>query len=305
MTTAVLCMAYGGPRTIDEVAAYYTDIRGGRTPPPEALQNLMDRYEAIGGLSPLPEITQRQADALGAALQAKAPGQFRTYVGMKHWHPFIRESVAAITADGADQVIGLVLAPHYSKMSIGGYEQRLLAAKAASGASFAVDMIPFWYDDPGFIGFAAANLRATMAGWGPADPGTRVFFSAHSLPERILADGDPYKDQLLESSGLIAAQAGNPHWEFAFQSQSHTGEPWLGPDVLTSLSAFAAKGGARALVAPIGFTADHLEVLYDVDVECVDLAAKLGIELRRTPMPNDDPRFIEALANIVLARAAA
>lgn len=298
MSTAVLCMAYGGPRSTEEVEAYYTDIRGGRKPSPEALANLVARYERIGGLSPLPQITQRQADALGAELG----DGYQTYVGMKHWHPFVRESVEEIAAAGHDHVIGLVLAPHFSTMSIGGYQQRLLAAQAATGARFSVDMVPFWYDDPGFVRFAAENLTAALGDWDPADPGTQVFFSAHSLPERILADGDPYKDQLLDSSGLIAALAGAPNWEFAFQSQSHTGEPWLGPDVLTSLEAFAARGGRRAVVSPIGFVADHLEILFDIDVECVEKAAELGIDLRRTASPNDDPRFIDVLAGVVRSR---
>ena len=165
-------------------------------------------------------------------------------------------------------------------------------------------MIPSWYDDEGFVAFAAANLQAALGDWDRADPGTRVFFSAHSLPERILAEGDPYKDQLLDSARLIAEAAGVPNWEFAFQSQSHTGEPWLGPDVLTSVEAFAAAGGKRAVVSPIGFVADHLEVLFDLDIECAEHAAKLGIDLRRTASPNDDPRFIQVLAGVVRKRVA-
>jgi len=304
VTTAVLCMAYGGPNSLDEVEDYYTDIRGGRRPSPESLADLMRRYEAIGGLSPLPEITRRQAAALGEALEAASPGRYRTHVGMKHWHPFVGEAVEDIVARGADEVIGLVLAPHYSKMSIGGYEQRLVAARAATGASFSVDMILSWYDDEGFVAFAAENLRAALGDWDPGDPGTRVFFSAHSLPERILAEGDPYKDQLLDSSRLIAEAAEVPNWEFAFQSQSQTGEPWLGPDVLTSVEAFAAAGGKRAIVSPIGFVADHLEVLYDLDIEAAELADKLGVDLRRTASPNDDPRFIQVLSGVVRKRAA-
>ena len=304
MTTAVLCMAYGGPNSLDEVEDYYTDIRGGRRPSPESLADLMRRYEAIGGLSPLPEITRRQAAALGEALEAASPGRYRTHVGMKHWHPFVGEAVEDIVARGADEVIGLVLAPHYSKMSIGGYEQRLVAARAATGASFSVDMIPSWYDDEGFVAFAAENLRAALGDWDPGDPATKVFFSAHSLPERILAEGDPYKDQLLDSSRLIAEAAEVPNWEFAFQSQSQTGEPWLGPDVLTSVEAFAAAGGKRAIVSPIGFVADHLEVLYDLDIEAAELADKLGVDLRRTASPNDDPRFIQVLSGVVRKRAA-
>jgi ferrochelatase len=304
VTTAVLCMAYGGPNSLDEVEDYYTDIRGGRRPSQESLADLMRRYEAIGGLSPLPEITRRQAAALGEALEAASPGRYRTHVGMKHWHPFVGEAVEDIVARGADEVIGLVLAPHYSKMSIGGYEQRLVAARAATGASFSVDMIPSWYDDAGFVAFAAENLRAALGDWDPGDPGTRVFFSAHSLPERILAEGDPYKDQLLDSSRLIAEAAEVSNWEFAFQSQSQTGEPWLGPDVLTSVEAFAAAGGKRAIVSPIGFVADHLEVLYDLDIEAAELADKLGVDLRRTASPNDDPRFIQVLSGVVRKRAA-
>jgi ferrochelatase len=298
-------MAYGGPNSLEEVEDYYTDIRGGRRPSVESLADLMSRYEAIGGLSPLPDITRRQAAALGEVLEAASPGTYRTHVGMKHWHPYVREAVEQIVTQGADEVIGLVLAPHYSKMSIGGYEQRLLAAQAAAGASFKVDMIPYWYDDPGFIAFAADNLRTALGDWDPAEAGTRVFFSAHSLPERILAEGDPYKDQLLDSSRLIAEAALVPNWEFAFQSQSHTGEPWLGPDVLTSLGAFAAAGGRRAVVSPIGFVADHLEVLFDLDIEAAEQAKKLGIDLRRTASPNDDPRFIQVLAGVVQKRATA
>ncbi|HLI56882.1 MAG TPA: ferrochelatase, partial [Actinomycetota bacterium] len=200
MTTAVVCMAYGGPRSLDEVEPYYTDIRGGRKPSPEALADLMSRYEKIGGLSPLPEITKRQADALGAALQAASPGEYRTYVGMKHWHPFVAEAIEQVVADGAERVIGLALAPHYSKMSIGGYEDRLKAAQAKTGGTFTLDMIHSWYENPSFVAFSATNLRTALGGWDPADPATRVFFSAHSLPERILAQGDPYRDQLLASS---------------------------------------------------------------------------------------------------------
>lgn len=307
MTTAVICMAYGGPNALEEVEDYYTDIRGGRRPSAESLADLMSRYEAIGGLSPLPQITRRQAAALGEALEAASPRRYRTYVGMKHWHPFVREAVEDLVAQGReeepDEVIGLVLAPHYSKMSIGGYEQRLLAAQAATGASFKVTMIPYWYDDPAFVSFAADNVRASLGEWDPADPETKVFFSAHSLPERILAEGDPYKVQLLDSSRMIAEAAGVTNWEFAFQSQSHTGEPWLGPDVLTSLSAFGEAGGKRALVSPIGFTADHLEILFDLDIEAAEQAEKLGVELRRIPSPNDNPAFIQVLAGVVLKRA--
>jgi ferrochelatase len=211
-------------------------------------------------------------------------------------------------------------------MSIGGYENRLLEARSDLGAAFEVTVIPSWYREPGFVNLVAANIRSTLrvrgvaplpngaephtseganprktdGDWKSEDPTTLVFFTAHSLPERILATGDPYRDQLLHSSRLIAEVAGLPRWEFAFQSASHTGEPWLGPDILESLEAFGARGGRRALVAPIGFTADHLEILYDIDLECAAKARELGLELRRIPSPNDDPRLIEVLAGLVL-----
>lgn len=296
-------MAYGGPSSLDQVEAYYTDIRGGRRPSPEALEGLIERYRAIGGLSPLPEITRRQQEALGAFLDTKEPGRFRTYVGMKHWHPYIAEAVERAAVDGIESLIGLVLAPHYSEMSIGGYQERLMRAREEAGAGFEVRMVRSWHDDPAFIEFVAANLTKTLDGWDPADANTRVFFTAHSLPERILDKGDPYRDELVESSRLVAASAGVGDWEFAFQSASETGEPWLGPDILDRLEAFAAGGGRRAVVAPIGFVADHLEVLYDVDIECASRARHIGLELRRIPSPNDDPRFIEALAGIVVSVA--
>lgn len=298
MTTGVLLMAYGGPRSLDEVEAYYTDIRGGRPPSPEAVEELKERYRRIGGASPLPEITRRQARALQAALEREEPGRFKTYVGMKHWHPFVRETVEQIAAEAVEHVIGLALTPHYSKMSVGGYEKRVIDARVAIGATFQFEMIPSWYDEPAFVDLVAANIHATLADWGDA----RVFFTAHSLPERIVAEGDPYRDQLLDSSKLVADAAGIGDWELAFQSASATGEPWLRPDLLDRLEEFKAGGGRRALVAPIGFVADHLEVLYDVDVECAEKAAALGLDFRRIPSPNDDPRFIEALVRVVLSR---
>jgi ferrochelatase len=218
---------------------------------------------------------------------------------MKHWHPSIDEAVGEIVAADVETLVGIVLAPHYARMSIGGYRDRILAARAARGGRFELRMVPSWYDEPEFVQFVAERLSASLDGW-DRDAGTKVFFTAHSLPERILAEGDPYRDQLIDSSRLVADAAGGVAWELAFQSASATGEPWLGPDILERLEAFAAAGGRRALVAPVGFTADHLEVLYDVDVECGELAGHLGLELRRLPSPNDDPAFARTLAGIAV-----
>jgi protoporphyrin/coproporphyrin ferrochelatase len=300
MRPGILLMTYGSPRTLDEVEGYFTDIRGGRQPSPEAVEELSSRYARIGG-SPLPEITVRQAQALESRLAGDAQGGWGpvpVFVGMKHWHPFIAEAVDEIVSAGVDTLVGIALAPHYSRMSIGGYEDRVQAAREARGADFDLRMVRSWYREPAFVDFVAGRLLGTLEGWDASDPSTRVVFTAHSLPERILVWGDPYRDELLDSARMIAEAAGIGRWELAFQSASQTGEPWLGPDVLERLTALAGEGGRRAVVAPIGFTADHLEILFDVDVECMELAERLGLELRRLPSPNDDPGFIEVLAGI-------
>lgn len=292
--TAVLVMAYGSPRTLEEVAPYFKDIRGGRDPSPEALEELTARYERIGGPSPLNEITQNQARALEAAL-SDTP----VYVGMKHWHPFIYEAVTEIHKDEIEKVAGLVLAPHYSSKSIGEYEKRVVDAREQLGARFDLEMVSSWYDHPSFASFVARNLASAMKGWDGSDGATRVFFTAHSIPLKIIESGDPYAEQLADSARIYAAAASITDYEIAWQSASSTGEPWIGPDILESLESFARGGGKRALIAPVGFTSDHLEVLYDVDVECAEKATELGIELRRVDSPNDDPAFVAALAEIV------
>lgn len=303
MTIAVLTMAYGSPNSMDEVEAYFTDIRGGRRPSPEALEGLIARYARIGGPSTLNHMTTVQASALQDRLSGLAPGHFEVFVGMKHWHPYVSEAVEKIASKGITDVIGLALAPHYSTRSVGQYRDRIDSAITNLGAQINLEMIQSWFDSPKFIDFSAANLTHTLGGWRTDDAGTRVFFTAHSLPVSILADGDPYKDQLHASAKLIADAAGIGDWEVAWQSASSTHEPWIGPDILDSLTAFKEQGGKRAVVAPIGFVADHLEILYDVDVECVERAAQIGIEFRRTPSPNVDPRFIDALADVVFAAA--
>jgi protoporphyrin/coproporphyrin ferrochelatase len=279
--TAVLCMAYGSPRNLDEVERYLTDVRGGRPFSPELLDHLKGRYEAVGGRTPLLETTERQA----LALQAELGDGWQTYVGMKHWHPYIAEAVGKIAADGHDTVIGLALAPHFSTISIGGYRDRVERARDEAGADLRLVMVEAWYDEPAFVDLVASNLSRAVGD----RTGTRVFFTAHSLPERILAAGDPYRDQLHESAKMIADAAGVSDWTFAFQSASSTGEPWLGPDILDALTAWKAEGGTDAVVAPIGFVSDHLEILYDIDIEAAQKAAELGLTLRRIPSPTTTP----------------
>jgi protoporphyrin/coproporphyrin ferrochelatase len=283
VSTAVVLMAYGSPERIEDVPAYYSDIRGGRPIRPELLEELTERYRRLGieNSNPLNETTERTRAALQQELGLPV------LTGMKHWTPRIGDAVETALAGGAETIVGLVLAPHYSRMSIGGYRAQLQEALADRAELVFVES---WHDDAALVGFWAGRLRGTAA---------HVVFTAHSLPARILTEGDPYKDQLLETSRLIADAAQMSDWSFSFQSQSATGEPWLEPDILDHLADLHAKGIEHVLVAPIGFVADHLEIRWDLDTEARDKAQELGLQLERTEMPNDDPAFIAVLAAIV------
>jgi protoporphyrin/coproporphyrin ferrochelatase len=281
MKTAVVLMAYGSPDREEDVAAYLADIRGGRPVSAGAVAELVERYRRIGGGSPLNELTEAQ----GVALQRELG--FPVYVGMKHWSPRIADAVEKALGDGTERIVGLVLAPHYSRMSIGGYRERL---EAALGERTELVFVESWHDHEPFLDVLAERVRGTEA---------HVVFTAHSLPERILAEGDPYRDQLLETSRLVADKAGVARWSFAFQSASETGEPWLGPDILDELGRLRTRGVGRVLIAPIGFVSDHLEIYWDIDVEARAKAAQLGLELDRIPSLNDDPAFVRALADLV------
>jgi ferrochelatase len=284
VSSAVILMAYGSPPTEADVPAYLTDIRGGRPVSDEAVEELRQRYRGIGGRSPLDEITERQRAALERELVLPV------FVGMKHWEPRIADAVEAGLAGGADTLVGIVLAPHYSRLSIAGYRERVEQALAGRAQ---LRFVGSWHDHPPFVRVLADRIRGFDG---------HVVFTAHSLPERILAEGDPYRDQLLETAGLVATAAGVSDWSFAFQSESATGEPWLGPDILEELDRFAANGVQRVLVCPVGFVSDHLEILWDLDVEARERAAELGLELERIESLNDDPAFIAALATLVQAQ---
>jgi len=282
----VILMAYGSPSGPEDVRPYLEDVRGGRPVSDEAVEELAERYRRIGGRSPLDEVTEAQRAALERELGMPV------FVGMKHWQPRIAEAVDAALAGGATRIVGLVLAPHYSRLSIGQYRERL---EAAVGGRAELDLVESWHDCPGFVELLADRVRGTDA-W--------VVFTAHSLPERILADGDPYHEQLLETSRLVAERAGLERWSFAFQSASQTGEPWLGPDVLDELERLRDAGVTKVLVAPVGFVSDHLEILWDLDIEARERADELGLELERIELPNDDPAFARALAGLVEERLA-
>jgi protoporphyrin/coproporphyrin ferrochelatase len=279
--TAVILMAYGSPERPEDVPAYLADIRSGRPVRQEAVDELVERYRRIGGTSPLNRVTEAQR----AALEETAG--LPVYVGMKHWSPRIREAVQRALGGGAERIVGLVLAPHYSGISIGGYRDRL--EQSLDGRA-ELAFIESWHDHEPYVELLAERVRGTDA---------YVVFTAHSLPERILAEGDPYRDQLLETSRLVADRAGISEWSFAFQSESLTGEPWLGPDILVELETLRERGVRNVLLAPVGFASDHLEILWDLDVEAREKAAELGLELDRIESLNADPAFIRALADLV------
>lgn len=299
--TAVLLLAYGSPETPDQVEPYFRHIRGGRAPSPEAVENLQQRYAAIGGRTPLLAITTETARGLQAALDARAPGEYRTYVGMKHWHPFIGEVIPQIAADGVRRVVAVVLAPHYSRMSVGGYRQYVEDANAKLDAPMEIAFVESWHLRPEFVALIAERVREGMAAFHPVDERdeTRVVFSAHSLPVRIRTWDDPYESQLLASCAAVARDARLTRWDFAWQSAGHTGEPWLGPDIVDYLDELRAQGVRSVLSVPIGFVSEHLEVLFDIDREAVTKAQSLGMTLRRTRMPNATPELIAVLDAIV------
>jgi ferrochelatase len=298
----VLLMAYGTPETPDQVAPYFTHIRGGRAPSPESVERLRQRYELVGGRTPLLEITTAVRDALERELNAAPIGPtYRVYVGMKHWHPFIGDVVPLVAADGVNELIAVALAPHYSRISIGGYHSALGEALAALPDPPKLRFIEHWHGSPEFLDFTAGRVAAAMAEYPDGGGDVVALFSAHSLPERIRTWGDPYEAQLLESCAAVAERAKVRTWRFAWQSAGHTGEPWLGPDIVDYLETLHGEGVRRVLSVPIGFVSDHLEIMYDIDYEARRKAESLGMTLRRTRMPNADPAFVRVLASVVAA----
>jgi protoporphyrin/coproporphyrin ferrochelatase len=298
----ILLMAYGSPERDEDVEPYYTHIRGGRKPTAEELENLKARYKTIGGKSPLFRITQSTAAGLQEKLN-KGGKHVRVYAGMKHWHPFISETFDEISAGGTTDLVALALAPHYSKMSIGGYQDSVSKANEAHGNRIKVTFVNEWYRNPVFLDKWNKRILEVLRTKFAGVDRSKIFFlsTAHSLPERILAMKDPYREQLLATADELARGLALPpdQFGFAFQSAGHTSEPWLGPDVLDKLQELADKGWKQVLVMPVGFVSDHLEILYDIDAEAKDLAGKLGIHLERTESFNDSPDFVEILASVI------
>jgi ferrochelatase len=276
-------MAYGSPDRLEDVPAYYADIRGGRPIRPELLEDLVERYRWLGieDGSPLNAITEETRAALEAELGIPV------FTGMKHWTPRIAEAAGRAVATGATTIAGLVLAPHYSRLSIAGYRAQL---EDALDGRAELAFVESWHDDPGLVDFLADRVHGTEA---------HVVFTAHSLPARILDEGDPYQEQLLETSRLVAERAGIGDWSFSYQSESDTGEPWLQPDILDHLAELHGNRVRAVFVCPVGFVADHLEIRFDLDTEAAQRAAELDLAFARIEMPNADPAFVRVLAGIV------
>lgn len=300
---SVVLMAYGTPRSREEILPYYTDIRRGRPPTDELLAELTGRYEAIGGLSPLAALTQAQRDAVQRALDEVQPGRFRVTLGLKHAHPMIEQAVADVAAAGAEKIIGLVLAPHFSSYSIGQYVGRATTAAEPHGIN--VIGIDSWATEPAFVDFLAADMRSRLA---KMPPTTKVLFTAHSLPQRIIEAGDPYPNELRATAVAVAEALGlreGEEWDIAWQSAGRTPEPWIGPDVLDAIDAVATSDNppGGVLVCACGFVADHLEVLFDLDIEAKKHAESRGLVFDRTSCVNDDPTVMAALARRIIEAA--
>jgi ferrochelatase len=295
---AVLLLAYGGPDKLEDVPEYLLDIRGGRETPQELVDEISHRYAEIGGRSPLLEITR------SAAAQLQAQLGVPVYVGMRHWYPYIKDVVAQMAADGVEQVVAVCMAPHYSSLSIGAYRKKVDEAIALlpQGQRFEVTFVESWHTQGEYLDAVAANVRATLQRF-PADErdDVLVVFSAHSLPEFILQRGEPYDRQLRETAGLLAQRLGlrEGRWMFSYQSAAKTGVPWLGPQIEDLVAQLAAEGERNLLVAPIGFIADHVEVLYDIDIGVQEIARPYGVRVERPPMLNDSPAMVATLAAIV------
>ncbi|QOR67445.1 ferrochelatase [Cytobacillus suaedae] len=300
----LLVMAYGTPYKEEDIERYYTHIRHGRKPSPESLQDLKDRYEAIGGISPLAKITKEQAEKLESHLnQIQDEIEFKMYLGLKHIEPFVEDAVAAMNKDGIEEAVSIVLAPHFSTFSVKSYNGRAKEEAEKLGGPV-IHSVEQWYDEPKFIDYWVTEVKKTYENMTDEERNKAVLIvSAHSLPEKIIAAGDPYPQQLQETADLIAEKAGIKNYEIGWQSAGNTPEPWIGPDVQDlTRDLHEEKGYTSFVYIPVGFVADHLEVLYDNDTECKVVTDEIGASYFRPEMPNAKPEFIDCLASVVLKK---
>lgn len=301
-TMGLLVMAYGTPYKEEDIERYYTHIRRGRKPAPEQLQDLQDRYKAIGGISPLAKITEDQAYGLGAHLnEIQDDIEFKVYIGLKHIEPFVEDAVQQMHEDGIEEAVSIVLAPHFSTFSIKSYNGRAKEEAEKIGGPV-INSVESWYDEPKFISYWAKRIKAIFEGMSGEEREKAVLIvSAHSLPEKIIANGDPYPDQLKETADLIVEESGVENVAIGWQSEGNTPDPWIGPDVQDLTRDLHENHGYTSFVyAPVGFVADHLEVLYDNDYECKVVTDEIGANYYRPEMPNAKEEFIDAMATVVM-----
>jgi ferrochelatase len=299
----VLLMAYGGPDSLEEVPGYLADIRSGRPTPRAVVEEIVEHYRLIGGKSPLRAHSERQRAALAARLDSS---RYRCYLGMRHWSPWIEEVVPAMAEDGITHAVAVVLAPHYSTMNTERYFQKFDAGRGLAGTAIEFARVEGYHDSPPLVEALARRVQQGIDRWPEAERGkVHVVFCAHSLPARVIAAGDPYDAQLRETARLVAERSGlaDARWSWSYMSAGRSPEPWLGPDLPDHLAEIAANGIRDVLCVPVGFVADHVEVLHDIDIEAQAKAWQLGMRLERPASLNDDPLFIEALAAAVESRA--
>jgi ferrochelatase len=295
----VLLMAHGSPDNLDDMAAYLRHVRGGRPTPQALVDDIRGRYQLIGGRSPLLDLTRAQGNALEERLHADG-ARFRVYVGMRHWHPFIKDTVRQMLQDGIRRVIAVSLAPQYSRLSVGAYRGALEAAQAELGVCLEVTTVTSWHDQPLLLQAFAERVQEVYSRLNAeARAQLDTIFTAHSLPQRILAEGDPYPQEVERTAAGVAKLLGLTTWELAYQSQGATAEPWLGPTLDEVFERALAQGRRSLLLVPIGFVCDHVEILYDIDILAQQVAQGKGLRLMRTASLNTSPTFIEALAQVV------
>ena len=299
----VIVMAYGGPNSLDEIPGYLADIRSGRVTPPDVLADITSIYAQIGGHSPLLAGSTAQCDAIRSHLD---PQRFRVYMGMRHWAPWIEDTIRTMLDDGIEQMISLALAPHFSTLSIAKYQERIASGLALNRGTIACAHIDSYYDAPGLIAPLAERAQEAMRRWPEAERAQiHVVFTAHSLPVRIIEAGDPYEQQLRETAALVADRAGirEEQWSWSFQSAGRSPEPWLGPQLEAHIETLAQRGIRNIVALPVGFVSDHVEILYDIDIKAQQVAKACGVRLERPPALNDDPTFTKQLAELIVARA--
>jgi protoporphyrin/coproporphyrin ferrochelatase len=299
---AILLMILGGPDRLESVEPFLLDVRGGRPTPPELVEEIRERYRATGGKSPAVGITQAVARKLEQRLNQPQRSDYKVYVGLRHWHPFIKETYAELLKEAPQRVIGLCMAPQRSSLSTGAYQKKVEEARIALQSACPVSYVGSWNRHPTLIAAIVENIKQGLGKF-PADVQATVpvLFTAHSLPERIVAMKDPYPDEVKGTVEAVTASLGNQPTRFAYQSQGRSAEPWLGPTMESALDALQCEGHRHVLVAPIGFICDHVETLFDIDIELKHLATHKGIQLERIAMLNDSPAMVETLAAMVAA----